>query len=213
MPATRLSEQPHEVNQYDVIGLYAQEEGDFVRHVALYDSSEPTVCRDQAVSVAHMEPPLQRGNQIQAHLVGVVPLTNDEVRKIETWIAKVADEYDDAGISGSWGRQYRIDPPWMDFPPTGPRRYTQFSCAGFVLTAYRQARLILLDISNLPEVERDTIDAAYQTAGRDLSRWGLHSNRQPQPVVLPGYLLHALKRPADEIRQTPYRPKPEDARF
>jgi len=202
------------VRRYDVIGVYSAALAGFVRHVALYDNDGGTVCVSQDVDVVHMGPPLDGDGKEKASVMGAVPLTNDEVREIEVWIAGVADEY--AGSAVRPSQQYIIHPPWQDFPPSGVRRYRRYSCAGFVLDAYRTVdiHLLELDEQSLPPVDNDTLCAAYPRAAnsRVLEQMGLQGSG-PWRIVLAGYVLHSLSRDQQQIRQAPYQAQHGDERF
>jgi hypothetical protein len=95
---------------------------------------------------------------------------------------------------------------------------TRFSCAGFVLEAYNKARIRLLDVNALPMVEMGVLALAYpQTrligSGRiSADALGLGGSG-PWPVLLCGYLFHALKRDVDVIRHQPYAPSTADRYF
>jgi len=161
-----------------------------------------------------MRPPLKQGDAITVHVAGHIPLTNDERKQVEAWVEKVTDE-----SPISWRNQYVIHPPWKDEydSNTGVRRYRRYSCAGFVLDGHRQVNIELLDIDEdvLPAVDRQTIISAYPEAERHpdlLLCWGLEGNG-PWKVVLAGYVLHALNRPTNQIRQEPFRVKEGDEQF
>jgi len=75
--------------------------------------------------------------------------------------------------------------------------------------------LIQIDANSLPNVERTTIMSAYPLAEGHvalLQDWGLEGDG-PWKVVLAGYVLHALNRSTEEIRQEPYRAKAGDEHF
>jgi len=162
-----------------------------------------------------MGPPLQTDGAIRVHAAGRVPLTVEEITRIEAWIEKIVDEYQAADVQGR--QQYVIHPPWEDRRDqnTGVRRYRRFSCAGFVLDAYSQVDIELLEIEEaaLPGVDRETLLVAYPRIDRvDLGRFGLHGDG-PWRIVLAGYVLHALNRATQEVRQEPYRAKPGNGFF
>jgi len=214
MPAIDLTQGPRTLSRYDVVGERAEGRTYFVIHVGLLDEDSQSVEAGDEVSAVHMRPPLKQGEAIKVHVAGHVPLSNDEIKKISTWIKKIADEYPRSAAS-----QFIIDPPWKDEydPNTGVRRYRRYSCAGFVLDSHRQVNLNLLKIDKdaLPHVELPTIISAYPDAERHASLlpyWGLGGNG-PWKVVLAGYVLNALNRPTDQIRQEPYQAKEGDEQF
>ncbi len=84
--------------------------------------------------------------------------------------------------------------------------------------AYKKARIRLLDLNDLPMVEMPTLALAYPhtrliESGRiSADALGL-GGRGPWPVLLCGYLFHALNRDADVIRKQPYSAGPTDRHF
>jgi len=216
MPAFALSERPATVSRFDVVGEYSATVDRFVRHVALYTAEAGEVRRDEEVEVVHMGPPLERAGRAKAHALGSVPLTIEEIREIEAWIAEVEDEYAHSAVRPS--QQYQIHPPWTDKsdPNTGVRRYRRYSCAGFVLDSYRQVDiyLLIIDDQEWPEVDEQVLRAAYPELSdrRLLGRWGLQGD-PPWRILLAGHVRHALDRPGDQIRQQPYHAAPGDERF
>ena len=221
MPALELANEPHSFSRYDVMGEYADTQHGFVGHVGLLDADSQDLSAGSDAIAVHMRPPLARGKTIVVHVAGRVPLTNNEIKVIAAWTEEIADEYDANEVSGAggWRRQYIIHPPWEDErdPITRVRRYRRYSCAGFVLDAYLQVEIELLetDPDRLPEVDRQTIDAAYpQAVGNPklLAEFGLQ-NVGPWRIVLGGYVLHALDRPTEDIRNSPYKAQPDDKRF
>lgn len=208
MPAFDLAEQVATLSRFDVVGQHSETPPSFVKHVALLNTDERAVGCEDTVHVVHMGPPLETDRQLSADVSGRIPLTNDEINSIKTWIAKVEDEYQTVN-DGRWN-QYVIDPPWKDIcdENTGVRRYRRYSCAGFVLYAHRRVdvSLLMIDKEELPEVSRETLEVVYPGFFRDpdlLNRFGLQGDG-PWRVVLAGYVLHALDRTSDEIRAEPY---------
>jgi len=217
MPTLDLEQGPQPLSRYDVVGMHADRRFRFVMHVGLHDADNRSVEVDDDVSAVHMRPPLKHGEVIKAHVAGHVPLTNDEIKEISAWIEEIADEYVDSSVG--WRSQYVIDPPWQDVyhQITGVRRYRRYSCAGFVLHSHRQVgiELLKIDAHALPEVSQCTITSAYPDAGKHprlLCQWGLEGSG-PWRVVLAGYVLHALGRPTEQIRQEPYQAQPGDEQF
>ena len=215
MTAVDLSRQAHQVKRFDVIGEHSPSLYGFVKHVALSLVDDGIVRNNQNVDVVHMGPPLLRNNAIKAHVAGSIPLSNEEVSEVESWIAEIEDEYRDSEVGGL--RQYCIHPPWTDEsdPNTAVRRYRRYSCAGFVLDAHRQVRIELLKIDkgSLPEVDAQTIQLGYPRASSaHFPRFGLKGTG-PWRIVLAGYVLHALNRQEPHIRQGAYRAQPGDERF
>ncbi len=216
MPAFDLSLGPETLGRHDVVGEYTDSRHGLVKHVALHKADDCMVNYDQSVDVVHMGPPLKRDSIMNAHVAGRIPLKESEVKRIEAWIEKVADEYQQANATRK--RQYIIHPPWEDYrdPNTQVRRYRRFSCAGFVLDAHNQVdiELLRIDEQSLPEVDAQTLREAYPQID-DLSTlepFGI-SGEGPWRIVLAGYVVHALNRSSEEIRQGPYQARKGDEHF
>jgi len=214
MPAIDLGQETKTLSRYDVVGQRAEGRGRFVKHVGLVAEDNQAVKEGDEISAVHMRPPLEQGGVVNVHVAGRVPLTNDERKKIGTWVEKVDDE-----CPASWFRQYVVHPPWKDMynSRTGVRKYRRYSCAGFVLDGYRQANIELLKIEEdaFPPVDKQTLLSAYpdvNTSPSLLLYWGLEGNG-PWNVVLAGYVLHALDRPTNEIREKPYKVQKGDEKF
>jgi hypothetical protein len=96
-------------------------------------------------------------------------------------------------------------------------QFRQFSCAGFVIEAYKEAGIELIDTdeTRLPLVGLAALCAAYpdqqevlylpvQREKKNLPGEG------PWPVVMAGYVINALDYPRDKL---PYTPQPGDEYF
>ena len=96
----------------------------------------------------------------------------------------------------------------------------RFSCAGFVIEAYREAGINVLQTGRgeLPLVSLDALKAQYPFAERrldkpeDREKLGIPGDG-PWPVVLAGYVLNALDRPGAEVRSSTFRAIDGDAYF
>lgn len=217
MPAIDLEQGPQTLSLYDVVGRRAEGQAHFVTHVGFHAADNQSVEAGGDVSAVHMRPPLKQGEPIKVHVAGHVPFTNDEKKEISVWIEEIKDEYHKEGIRGR--KQYVIHPPWRDEcdSNTDVRRYRRYSCAGFVLDGHCQVdiELMQIDADALPDVNRPTIISAYPLAGQHpelLYENGLEGDG-PWKVVLAGYVLHALSRPTDQIRQEPYQAQEGDEQF
>lgn len=216
MPTINLDQGPQTLSLCDVVGERAEGQTRFVKHVGLLDEDNQSVKMGDEVRVLHMGPPLEQGT-IKVHVVGRVPLRNDEIKIISTWFEKIVDEYPRLPE-----RQYVIHPPWKDEydSNTGVRRYRRYSCAGFVLDSHHQVNIELIQIDAdaldaLPNVGQPTIISAYPYAEQHptlLHKYGLEGGG-PWKVVLAGYVLHALNRPTNQIRQEPYLAQEGDEQF
>ena len=146
------------------------------------------------------------------------PLRTDDILQIQIFIDDRAAEYDAANIRQDQRAQYCVLPHVEPFEePDGTVTYWKFSCAGFVIEAYRYAGLdlVVTDQGRIPPVGLRLLDAAYPgvaASPRLRAYFKLHGDG-PWNVVLAGYVLNALDRPADAIRREPHQPALGDAFF
>jgi hypothetical protein len=220
--ATRMlreqsGETPAAFSQYAIVGKYADGgPPNFVQHVALLREGGPVVAKEE-VNVLHMGPPLVAGDQARTtnpterkcrtDLVADLVLDAEERESIADWLSHVESE----DVNHPWNpvEQYIVVPhfKWETARETGRRIRRRFSCAGFVIEAYRHANIRLIDADGeLPDVREDLLRAAYPNV--DLSRhdrvrakWGLGGSG-PWKVILAGYLFHST------VRATPASPRP-----
>jgi hypothetical protein len=214
------------VPQHAILGKYADQfRGEFVKHVALLRQDED-LSFDQDAKVWHMGPPLLAGEQslrkaghaapsvCKVHVAGHAgPLSDDQKEHLATFLAEVdAEDRDYSGLGVF--RQYVVSPSVKEVRAreNGMLLYRRFSCVGFVLACYRRIGIVLVneDGPSLPDVDIDTLAAVYGDVVRNegfRARYDLGiGGRGPWQILLPGYLLHALNRPAHEIRRGPYHP-------
>lgn len=221
MPAQRLSVQ-HKADTpttpiYAVVGMYSGTGDDgFVQHVALL-AEETKLSRGQSATVWQMRPPLEAG-KCDVHVSGTIPLTLEDVEAFHDWRCEVDKEPPPENPF----RRYIVRPhsEWYRSPETNRRLYRRFSCVGYVIECYRSigVDLVVTSEPDLPEVDFDTLEKAYP----DLSRIGARTKKTlgvagdgPWPIVMPGYVFHALAQATDDNPRPPaYMPKStEDARF
>jgi hypothetical protein len=223
MTAERLTAQPTPVTQYDVVGRDSEHQATFVSHLGLALDAQATITVGAELNVAEMRPPLtEAGDTWPIAIVGTVPLTNDERNQIRVFLDERAGEYGSKNRNSNAPvaapRQYTIHPHVRR--PTADCSYHRYSCVGLVIEAYREAGvdLLLTDDQHLPRVTLALLRWAYADLGRRLddprtrARYGLAGDG-PWPVVLPGYVLHALARDETEIRKAPYPPQAGDELF
>lgn len=221
MPSCRVSGPNVDLKLFDVLG----EDGEpsFIRHTGLAASEGRLPSK--TVKVVHMRPPLQTYDEMQADVRGTAELTDSERRKIQMFLDRHAGEHDAVAHlrpAALWRRASEI---YCLYPHAIPHtendgRYVRlrFSCAGFVFEAYKEARIILVDESTVPEIGLDRIKESYPDFAEVLDNrvfrtsMGLDGTG-PWRVVLCGYLVHALNRDAGEIRDAPYVSRPGDAYF
>jgi hypothetical protein len=176
-----------------------------------------------------MGPPLHADGgaaRIHANAIGSANLTDDEVRKIKTFVDRHVNEhqaFSQLSLNQLFGlapQMYCICPHAVPFhEEDGRYARMRFSCAGFAFEAYKAARILLLDTNSLPAVDMATINLAYPLQARLMESGrvsseslGLEGNG-PWPVLFCGYLFHALGREADLIRLQPYTPNANDQYF
>jgi hypothetical protein len=230
MPACRLPASPADaitLKKYDVVGKDSSEEHDFTAHAALCRDDVVRVHRQARLSVVHMRPPFGQTDILSpVHAAATAELTEDERRQMATFVDRVAGEFA-ANRIRKRTEQYTIYP---DVRPEreqdGTVRYWRFSCSGFVRAAYTIAGIALLparqespfSAPRVPDVTVATLKQAYGALADRLddpeerAKFGL-SGDGPWSVVLPGYIFHAMNRPAADIRSQPYLPKAGDEYF
>ncbi len=221
MPAQRLAAQPIPFERFDVVGQNSDSVRDFVRHLGLSLETRNGVSYGETVAVRHMRPPFENPGEMRAHSIGSATLTVDEANQIKLYLDEVEAEYDAASRRPGPLGQYVIAPhaePWR--AEDGTILWWRYSCVGLVIESYRDANIDLVSGSeaDLPLVDLTTLDQAYPDLA--LTRRGPRLREGlgipgdgPWPVVLAGYVLHALNRTKEEIRRGPYTPSRNDATF
>ncbi len=161
-------------------------------------------------------------NYCLAHAVGhLEDMSADEAAGIETVLAEIDTQTPQWHGPRNFLLHYVVHPPvkWIVDPVTGTKRYRKFSCVGFVLECYEKgAGIQLLDVDheNFPYVDEAVLTDAYGiSVNRENMRERLGiEDAPPWQIALPGYVLHALARPAPEVRARPYLPTGlEEAHF
>ncbi len=226
MPSYRVTGSTLSLSIFDVVGKDGDESG-FIDHTGLAESAGS---QDAAkIPVLDMGPPLhgQGGSgHVRATVVGSATLTDDEVQKIKTFVDRHANEhlvflqFNTSQVIRAAPQMYCVHPHACPlYEDDGRYTRMRFSCAGFVFEAYRKARIELLDSNNLPMVDIAVIRLAYPgpvglMEGGRISREALGlEGSGPWPVLLCGYLFHALNRGANIIRHEPYAPSISDRYF
>lgn len=221
MGSFRIGEQHSKINIYDALGQDAQDVPSFVCHIGM--SNRNVEVNDQQVVLAKMVemcPPLvvpaveeePDPESDRVDVVGSIGLSAAESKQIATFVEETAKEL--ASIPENL--QYTVLPHFRDrIDPDSARRY---SCVGYVQQAYEYADIDLVDIDAIPAVELETIIRAYPSRRAHLelprarSFVGLKGDG-PWPVLLPGYVFHAMNRSPLESRSTPYKPQVGDECF
>lgn len=223
MPASRLSSSPTPVVRSDAVGKDGRVPR-FVRHVALAAREYRSIVAGDTILVNHMNPPLMRNGDLAVHVVGSASLNDDELKSMELFLREHLQQRE-AESRRRYAR-YVVLPhaDWLQEDDELPIR--RFSCAGFVIEAYWEAGIQLIDLDGLPEVSLDDLFVVYPELERVeenptlRERAGALSREElglrgggPWPVVLPGYIFHALNRDPGEIRDEPYCPRRGDGSF
>jgi len=201
--------------QYSVVGQDASDNGD-VKHVGILSNDED-LQRHQQVLVFEMVPPKHRvgtpNGRMLAHAVGYLNLAPEERRKFMHWL----DDLKTRSVVCT----YHVLPSRRDtIDSSGRGQYTEYSCAGFVATGYREGAGVSLVVEEgaLPAVDRALTEQIwerpfmnYPKEQRDakMKQYGL-SGEGPWQVLLPGYLLHALNQARSAL---PYTPGQSDWKF
>ena len=216
MPATRLTSTPIDVGRFDVFGMDSQQSPMFVAHIGLAVSAYRQFKSGDSAALVHMQPPFASGRSFEPQVLGCAPLTVDEENRINIFVDGLLDEYEAGQVRRA--KQYVIAPHAKPFREAdGTIVYWRYSCAGFVVEAYRSVELTIIATAatELPPVSLKSICAAYPFAEnyrKTWDDWGITGDG-PWPVLLPGHVLHSLNRPAEEIRQVPYVAKDGDEVF
>lgn len=221
MPAQRLRTEPVDIRQFDVVG---QDAGPatplFIRHLALSSDPRPGHSPPESLPLTHMGPPLAAGEADVVHVCGNVPLTPDQTEQVGLFADTQRSEYEAQQRRGR--DQYCVHPHILPVRGADGTVVThRYSCAGFVIEAYRAAgvELVVTDEGRLPGVTVDTLLAAYPDFRSVLTNPTQRARRAglvgdgPWPVVLPGYVFHALDRPTADILAGAYTPQPGDECF
>jgi hypothetical protein len=219
MPAQRVGTTPIAIRRLDVVGQDASSEPCFVGHVALAGEDRASYAASELLPVLHMRPPLERAGECYANCVGSAGLKADEQLQIGLFSDEVQSEYmaAQAGVLRQYVISPHVDQIRSDDQTVICRR---FSCAGFVIEAYREARLDILTTGrdDLPLVSLEALKTQYPRFARQLDHVRLREELGipgdgPWAVVLAGYVLNALDRPETEIRSTSYRASVGDEFF
>ena len=221
MPAMRIIDQVDLVRRFDVLGLDSEDVASLVRHVGLAGEDRSKHKASEPFPIIHMRPPLGRdeiGEPMQSH--GSAELSVDETLQIGAFVDELADEYE--ALKGrDVLNQYIVSPPMKDkVEEDGTTTYRRFSCAGFVIAAYRYAgiKLMSMEVADLPAVDLTTLIDHYPEQATRLRkevfrrRIGLEGEG-PWNIILAGYIINSLARTPAEIRAMPYQPRAGDEFF
>ena len=192
-----------------------------IGHVGLLAASRDLSYNEQ-IEVFDSGPPLrigQKPNEGDLPAVGGMPanaigwiedLTLDESIDLRLWIEDARTR-----IGPDRYGNYRVDPPYQERRDTSTNRIINicYSCVGFVIRCYEEGVAIVLldtDPAYLPGVSKDLVQEIYENVldrilhPRARADIGL-PGEGPWPIVLAGYVFHALNRTSGEVRSRPYR--------
>jgi hypothetical protein len=228
MPAWRVDGQGREINEYDVGAGDVSASGP-VLHVVLCTESQPLVVYStrQNVSIVHMRPPLEAIDAtidiIATASLDAGNLNSPERRKIKTFIdERLLERKAQEARQKKSGRltlnsnAYRIHP--CSTPPDTNFPFWRYSCVGFVVAAYREALIELVDESSVPQANMQLVKQMYPDYAThlDVPRIREHlgiGQGDEWPIVFAGYLVNSLARSAREVRDSPYQPSDGDRFF
>jgi hypothetical protein len=228
MPAWRLDEQNRQVNRFDV-GATDGKVPRFVAHVALCLAEQPQVVsiNSRTLPTVHMGPPLGEKPQpidvIATALLDPDGIQPSERRQIKVFVDdRLSERKAQASRLARLQRlekcyaEYVIYPSYIE--PNDEVSLWRFSCAGFVLKAYEEAKIRLIDDSKLPDVTLDTLKNAYPGIANLLDRQEVRvrlgiGKGIAWPILLAGYVVNSLNRPPDAIRAQAFHPTQGDEYF
>lgn len=218
MPSQSLHRTPSAVRKYDVVGTIASGTSGFVFHIGLSADDRMGVTSELPIRIVDMGPPLSRGGgMVCVDVAGSVPLRNGEDLAIDVFFDGVEFELAAANATGS--SQYAILPHVREQASDGRTpAYRRFSCSGLVLAAYDFIGIALVNETLIPHVGLDALRLAYPNVrGLDnpdiRARYGLKKDDTSWPVMLPGYVIHSLRRSEAEIRAGAFAPQAGDECF
>ena len=180
MPAWRLDGQDRQVLQFDVGETDGNLPG-FVAHVVLClaEPAQVVNVNSRILATVHMGPPLGETPQ-PIDVIGTALLDPDglpptERRQIKIFVddrlrERKAQESRLARLPRlePYFAEYVIHPAYIE--PKEEISLWRFSCAGFVLKAYEEANIHLIDVRNLPAVTLETLKIAYPRMASLLDR-------------------------------------------
>jgi len=225
MPAWRIDSDKRSIRRFDVAASDAATHC-FIQHVVLSAQDNNELCVDNAaITATHMQPPFHAEQEFARPIsaFGSADLTDEEQSQVKVFVDERKLEYDAQRIrqSGSSRRdrilnEYTIRPGAIE--PDRNRPFWRFSCAGFVIEAYRNANIVLVDesLGSLPLISLTNLRHAYNFPLLDNAEFrtelGLDGDG-PWRVVLAGYVMNSLNRTVTEIKASAYQPVEGDEYF
>ncbi len=161
----------------------------------------------------------------EVHVVGWTGALDDKRKraKMYRWLYDMKTRMPEPSHQLSFLDQYVLIPPVkaeVD-PKTKRVVYWRFNCASFVAKCYEKGgniKLVDCESDKFPDVDRHLLNQIYGSLSKLLDRYGdqlgLTTNKSSWPLLLPGYIFHALARNETEILATHHHPaSTKEARF
>ncbi len=228
MPAWMLDKTDRQVTEFDV-GALDTVGGGALTHLVLCVPSQPLLINQDSgpIESVEMGPPLG-ATPTKVAAIGTAALDlhqaePGERRKIKAFVDDRFEERNAQlerlkalSLIEQIYSEYVIHPPFVEQDEDVP--LWRFSCVGFVLRAYMEARINLLDLAKLPHVSLNYLKGNYDRMRKLLdhlefrTRLGVGEG-DSWPVAMVGHVLNSLAREPDEIRRTPFVPIGGDDRF
>lgn len=147
-----------------------------------------------------------------ADILGWLPLGGEEEERLDVWLVQMRTQVSNVDYLALPAHRVETD------PETGEILQWRFSCAGFVIVAYREATGVsLVDQDALPPSDEGVVAAIWGPLARrkDILRDIGLGSPPPWPVLLPGHVLRALSLVGADNDRTclPHRPTADDAWF
>lgn len=223
MSCERLGSNTADLAKYDVVGEdgYAVR---FVKHLGLCNTVITAISSNDTIAVAHIELAPLHG-EMRVHVVGSVNLTADEAKGIDNFrnrhvLEQAAESVREMSEGEMYGRYVLCPHAKPVLGDDGETIYIRFSCAGFVLEAYRWANINLVNTDLLPLIDHEKLTAVFPGIHRDNFAqknkefdWGLDFKSNKSPLLMPGYILHSLDRSRYDIGNPPYEAQEGDELF
>ena len=205
MPLQKLCNKPAVVEQFCVCSQEVQGTN-FITHVGLASEQQCGIKYGDTVKWTHVFSFFRRAED-RVHVIGKIRLSAEERESMDIFITDCEEEIEKI-------KRFERPKQFIIFPHkeerSAERPYCRYSCAGFVLEAYRRIHVTILEEDVIPAQSLDFLDEYYpglaECSIKEREALGLIGTG-PWRVVLPGYVLNAFNRSEKKIRQEPFRPK------
>lgn len=195
-----LSEQPVSIEKYDVCGIHQNYcERNLVTHLGLSGSDNINKIVSDNLNLFHMKPPYAHDAPLKNAVTFFVEaskyLTDAQKKNLDRFLITCKQELAESSINSA---HYIIYPCFIvEDVPIKTRRY---SCAGFVIQAFKKMDFELIDLndSSIPRYDLNGIIQRHP-AGPLLRRnssisnqYGLAPEGSSWPIIFPGYVVRAV---------------------